>query len=139
MKIFEGIIVSIGMNKTAVVEVTRKTPHPLYKKLIKRSKKYKVDNSGFEDITVGSVIRITETRPISKDKYFKITQIIGEATVKKESVEAIDEVSEEVKPVRKTEESKEAKLESSVRVKKTAGKSVRKTKASKKTKGETNS
>lgn len=114
MKILEGIIVSTGMNKTVVVEVTRKTPHPLYKKLIKRSKKYKVDSSGFEDITVGSVIRIAETRPISKDKYFKVSEILGKAKnslvrkdIEKEVLEVVKEtaVSDQKivrKPARKT-------------------------------------
>lgn len=100
MKIFEGIVVSVGMKNTAVVEVFRKTPHPLYRKLIKKSKKIKADTSSFEPV-VGNIVRITETRPMSKDKYFKITKILGEAVVKKESIEAIDEVLEEVKPVRK--------------------------------------
>lgn len=134
MKIFEGIIISTGSENTAMVEVFRKTPHPLYKKLIKRSKKYKADTASFTP-QVGNIVRITETRPISKDKYFKIIKILGETVIKKESIEAIDEILEEAKPVRKTKESKEVKLESSVKVKKIAGKSVRNTKASKKTKG----
>lgn len=113
MKILEGIIVSTGMNKTIVVEVTRKTPHPLYKKLIKRSKKYKVDNSGFEDITVGSVVRITETRPISKDKYFKVSEILGEAKnspVKKDTEkEVLEAVKETAVSGQKVEDSKNSK------------------------------
>jgi len=74
-KIFNGIVVSVKMNKTAVVEVTRRTPHPLYKKLLKRSKKYKVD-MGESKITVGDRVKITQTRPISKDKHFKIMEVI---------------------------------------------------------------
>lgn len=113
MKVFEGIIVSIGMNKTVVVEVTRRTPHPLYKKLIKRSKKYKVD-SGDKTLFVGNVVKIAETRPISKGKYFKILEVIGmteivakserpvkleEPKIKEEKVENISSV-EVKKPVR---------------------------------------
>lgn len=82
MKIFEGIIVSVGMKNTAVVEVFRKTPHPLYKKLIKKSKKIKADTSSVEPV-VGNIVRITETRPISKDKYFKILEIVGSKQIKK--------------------------------------------------------
>lgn len=83
MKVFDGIIVSVRLNRTAVVEVSRRTPHPLYRKLIRRSKKYKVDTTGFEP-EIGSVARITETRPISKEKYFKITQILGEKNLVKQ-------------------------------------------------------
>ena len=104
MKIFEGIVISIGMNKTAIVEVSRRTPHPLYKKLIKRSKKYKADIASFEP-QVGNIVRIIETRPMSKDKYFKITKILGETVIKK-GTPAIDEVLEEAKPARKSSGSK---------------------------------
>lgn len=75
MKIFEGTIVSVGMNKTIVVEVVRRTPHPLYKKLLKRSKNYNVDPGDFE-VEVGNKVKITETRPISKNKYFKISEVL---------------------------------------------------------------
>ena len=108
MKIFEGIVISIGMNKTAVVEVSRKTPHTLYRKLIKRSKKFKVDNRGFEEAGVGTSVQITETRPISKRKYFKITGIIGSAkseskplNFKEDSLEASERVEKPKKTVRK--------------------------------------
>lgn len=74
-KIFNGIVVSVKMNKTAVVEVIRRTPHPLYKKLLKRSKRYKVD-MGELKISVGDRAKITETRPISKDKHFKILEVV---------------------------------------------------------------
>ena len=74
-KIFNGTVVSVKMNKTAVVEITRRTPHPLYKKLLKRSKRFKVD-MGELKISVGDRVRITETRPISKDKHFKILEVL---------------------------------------------------------------
>lgn len=76
MKTLEGIVVSAKMLKTAVVEVTRKTPHPLYKKLLKRSKKYKVDTTGFK-VAVGDWVRISKTRPLSKEKHFKIVEKIA--------------------------------------------------------------
>ncbi len=95
MKIFEGIIVSVGMNKTAVVELSRKTPHPLYKKLIKRSKKFKADTTGFEPV-VGSLVKIVETRPISKDKYFKILSVSGVKALKK-TIEPTEELDSSIK------------------------------------------
>jgi small subunit ribosomal protein S17 len=76
MKIFEGKVISTGMNNTVVVEVFRITPHPLYKKLVRLSKKFKVDNTGFENVVVGSVVKIQETKPVSKFKYFKISELV---------------------------------------------------------------
>jgi len=74
-KIFSGIVVSTKMDKTAVVEVTRRTPHPLYKKLLKRSKKYKADTGDFK-VSLGDRVKIIETRPISKDKHFRILEVV---------------------------------------------------------------
>ena len=73
MKILEGKLISTKMQNTAVVEVYRLKPHPLYKKLIRLSKKYKVDNVGFEDLAIGTEVKIQEIKPMSKEKYFKIT------------------------------------------------------------------
>jgi small subunit ribosomal protein S17 len=75
MKVFEGKIVSLKMNKTAVVEIVRKTPHPLYKKLLRRSKRYKADTAGLE-LVLGQKVKITETKPMSKGKFFKVTEVI---------------------------------------------------------------
>lgn len=92
MKIFEGIVVSGGKNKTVVVEVSRRTPHPLYRKLIRLSKKLKADTGDFE-VVIGNKVKIAETRPMSKDKYFKIVEIIAERYVKKtRKVEIVKEV-----------------------------------------------
>ncbi len=64
-----GIVVSNSMQNTIVVEVVRRTPHPLYKKLIKRSKKIKADTNG-KQVEVGTRVIIAETKPLSKDKHF---------------------------------------------------------------------
>lgn len=77
MKIFEGIIISTKMQKTVMVEATRKVAHPLYKKLIKRNKKYKVDSTGFS-VSEGDRVKIGETKPISKDKHFKIIKVLAQ-------------------------------------------------------------
>ena len=74
MKVFEGIVTSIKMKDTAVVEVTSKTPHKLYRKLMKRSKKFKASVEG-HDLSVGQKVLIAETKPISKDKHFKIIEV----------------------------------------------------------------
>lgn len=75
MKIFEGKVVSAKSQNTVVVSVVRSHAHPLYKKILKRSKKYKVDSTGFE-AGLGDKVKIVETRPISKDKYFKIMEVV---------------------------------------------------------------
>lgn len=110
MKIFEGIVVSVSMNNTVVVEVFRRTPHPLYKKLIKRSTKLKADTAG-QTVAVGNTVRITETRPISKDKYFKISHIMGVKEAGQAPVKKIDETAkpeEKVEKEIKTEDAKKA-------------------------------
>ena len=83
MKVFEGKIISNKMNRTVVVEITRRTPHPLYKKLIKRSKKLMVD-TGDKTYTVGQTVKIVEIRPMSKNKHFKVME---SASVRKNSGE----------------------------------------------------
>lgn len=75
-KVLTGKVVSTKMQNTVIVEVVRRTPHKLYKKLMRRSKKYKVDTKG-KDVAVGSLVRIEEVKPISKDKHFIIKQISG--------------------------------------------------------------
>ncbi len=75
-KIFEGKVVSTKMQKTVVVEVERTFRHPLYKKIIRRQKRFKAHNEKF-DLKEGDFIKIRETRPISKDKHFLVIEKIG--------------------------------------------------------------
>jgi small subunit ribosomal protein S17 len=74
-KVLTGTVISVKMQSTVVVEVTRRTPHKLYAKLMRRSKKYKVDPAG-HTVDVGSFVKIEETKPVSKDKYFKIIEVL---------------------------------------------------------------
>ena len=78
-KTLEGIIISVKMRKTAVVKITRKFPHPLYKKLIKRDSNLNVDTGTFAPI-VGDRVKIVETKPISKTKNFKILEVIKDGS-----------------------------------------------------------
>ena len=71
MKELTGKVLSIRMNKTVVVAVERQVKHPLYKKIIRRSKKYKVHNQNLT-LKEGDLVKIGETIPISKDKHFKV-------------------------------------------------------------------
>ncbi len=70
-KRLEGKVVSDIMNKTLVVLVERRVKFPKYKKYVKRSKKYKVHDEN-KEYKVGDKVIIEETKPISKDKYFKV-------------------------------------------------------------------
>lgn len=74
-KKLKGTIISLKMQKTAVVEVARVAPHPLYKKLLRRSTKIKADTAELE-LKVGDKVIIVETRPISKDKKFKVLEVV---------------------------------------------------------------
>lgn len=75
-KKLEGKVVSVKMNNTVVVEVQRALKHPLYKKIIRRHKKYKAQKNGL-DLQEGEVVRIEETRPISKETHFKVLEKIS--------------------------------------------------------------
>ena len=69
--ILKGIVVSDKMDKTVVVSISRFVKHPLYGKFYKISKKYKAHDEG-NICKVGDKVEIVETRPISKDKKFKV-------------------------------------------------------------------
>lgn len=70
----EGVVVSDKMNKTVVVEVLRTSPHPVYKKIVKKKLRYKAHNDDNKAKT-GDRVRIMETRPISKEKRWKVVEV----------------------------------------------------------------
>jgi small subunit ribosomal protein S17 len=72
-----GKVVSIKQHNTVVVEVVRKITHPLYKKLLTRSKKFSADAKGIK-LTIGDMVAIVETIPLSKTKNFKVIAEGGE-------------------------------------------------------------
>ncbi|MBI4889998.1 MAG: 30S ribosomal protein S17 [Acidobacteria bacterium] len=73
-----GQVVSTRMAKTIVVEVTRRVPHPLYKRIVtKRSKFYAHDEQGTAKL--GDVVRIVESRPLSKLKRWTLGEVIRRA------------------------------------------------------------
>lgn len=78
-RIFEGIVVGIKMQRTAIVSITRRFPHPLYKKLIKEENKLNADVANFTP-QIGDRVKIVETKPISKTKHFKILEVIKDGT-----------------------------------------------------------
>ena len=70
-RILQGVVVSDKMDKTVVVSVERRVMHPIYKKFIRRSKKYHAhdENNQFK---IGDTVRISECRPISKTKTWEV-------------------------------------------------------------------
>lgn len=74
----EGIVVSDKMDKTVVVLEEKMVIHPRYKKRMKQSKKYKAHDEKNE-CKIGDLVRIMETRPLSKDKNWRVTKIIKTA------------------------------------------------------------
>jgi len=74
----EGRVVSDKMDKTAVVAVVTKFKHPLYKKTINKTKKFKIHDENNE-CQIGDYVEIGETRHISKDKCWRLVRIIEKA------------------------------------------------------------
>jgi small subunit ribosomal protein S17 len=71
-RVMQGVVVSDRMEKTVVVEVERRVTHPLYKKIVRRSKKY-VAHDESNAVKIGDLVRIRECRPISKRKCWEVT------------------------------------------------------------------
>lgn len=88
-KQFAGIVISDKMQKTVVVRITHFSKHAKYGKILKRYSKYKVhDEKGIAK--KGDFIRIVETRPLSKEKRFKVDEVLKKAEIITVSEETID-------------------------------------------------
>ena len=74
----EGVVVSDAMQKTRVVKIERVYRHPRYQRVIRMSKKLKAHDEGNES-RVGDRVVIEETRPLSKEKRWRIRSIVGRA------------------------------------------------------------
>jgi len=73
-----GVVVSDKMQKTVVVEIERRMPHPVYGKMVTRSKRLKAHDEE-NSAKVGDTVRIMETRPLSKDKRWRLVEIVERA------------------------------------------------------------
>ena len=73
-----GIVVSDKMDKTIVVKVETKVKHPLYGKIVKRTYKLKAHDEN-NDCRIGDTVKVMETRPLSKDKRWRLVEIIERA------------------------------------------------------------
>jgi small subunit ribosomal protein S17 len=74
-----GTVVSDKMDKTVVVAVENRFPHPIYKKTVSRTKRYKVHDEA-NNCKVGDRVRITETRPLSRTKRWAVAEVINSAS-----------------------------------------------------------
>ncbi len=72
---FVGTVSSTKMNKTVTITIENKERHPMYKKVVNKKQTFKAHYEGME-LTVGDVVEIQETRPISKTVHFKVTKKI---------------------------------------------------------------
>lgn len=79
-KVLTGRVVSDKMDKTIVVSVETKVKHKLYGKRVNYSKKYKTHDEN-NTAKIGDVVRIQETRPLSKDKRFRLVEVVEKAVI----------------------------------------------------------
>ena len=79
-KVYRGTVVSDKMDKTITVMVETKKTHPLYGKRVKYSKKYTAHDEN-NQAKVGDIVRVVETKPLSKTKRFSLVEIVEEAVI----------------------------------------------------------
>jgi small subunit ribosomal protein S17 len=73
-----GVVVSDKMDKTVVVSIERRVQHPVYGKMVRRTKRLKAHDQN-NDAKTGDTVRIMETRPLSKDKRWRLVEIVDRA------------------------------------------------------------
>lgn len=115
----KGRVTSTKLKNTATVLIESVVTHPLYKKTYKRSKKYLVDDLlGVKD---GDIVEIEKCKPVSKNKHWRITKVVGknlEEIIEAEQKEAAAEAIAEVMPEEKIEEKVEEVTTEEVKEKK---------------------
>ena len=79
-KVRMGKVVSDKMDKTIVVAVEESVKHPLYGKTVRRTKKYKAHDEN-NDAKMGDTVRSMETRPLSKEKRWRLVEVVEKAVV----------------------------------------------------------
>lgn len=77
-KVRLGIVVSDKMDKTIVVAIERRVPHPVYGKMVTKTKRLKAHDEA-NSAKLGDTVKIVETRPLSKDKRFRLLEIVDRA------------------------------------------------------------
>jgi len=89
----KGRVVSNSMDKTIVVEIERIIEHPLYKKYLTRNSRFKAHDEN-EEAHPGDFVLIEETRPVSKTKRWRLTDVLHEATAVQREAVSEEESSE---------------------------------------------
>ena len=79
-RVLRGTVVSDKMDKTIVVEITTRRSHPLYGRHVKYTSKFKAHDENNE-AKVGDIVEVMETRPLSKDKHFRLVKIVEKAVI----------------------------------------------------------
>ncbi len=74
----QGVVISDKMDKTVVVAIVDMVKHPLYGRIVKHTKKFKAHDENNE-ARLGDTVLIMETRPLSKDKHFRVAKIVKKA------------------------------------------------------------
>lgn len=83
----QGVITSAKMKNTVTVTEHRRKAHPMYKKSFRISKKFMADTNNVEDLIVGDEVIIQECRPLSKNKHFKVIEVVKRTPRVSEMVE----------------------------------------------------
>lgn len=95
-----GVVLSNKMQKTIVVRLSRRAKHPYYGKVMERSKKFKVHDEK-NTAKIGDLVRIVETRPLSKEKRWRLVEILahGQLKARHEDIQdAVKQTAEVPKP-----------------------------------------
>jgi small subunit ribosomal protein S17 len=79
-RVLQGTVTSDKMDKTITVEVNRRVKHPLYEKFINRRTRVHAHDEN-NDAKVGDIVQVTETRPLSKLKRFRLTKVVTRAVI----------------------------------------------------------
>jgi small subunit ribosomal protein S17 len=95
-----GQVISTKMAKTIVVEVTRRVPHPVYKRIINKRKKFYAHDER-QEANVGDTVRIIESRPLSKLKRWTLGEVVRKAVQVGVEPSALDITPEQAKPATK--------------------------------------
>ena len=80
-KVMQGTVTSNKMDKTVVVSVERKVRHKIYGKIVKRTYKLKAHDEN-NSCQIGDIVKVMETRPLSKDKRWRVVEIVEKAVIK---------------------------------------------------------
>ena len=77
-RVIQGVVTSDKMDKTRTVQVVRQIRHPLYKKFVKQTKKYMAHDEA-NDSHAGDTVLLMETRPLSKNKRWRLVEVVERA------------------------------------------------------------